>query len=217
MIRASLKKKVFYIFAIAFVIAMLFPLVFTFIVYRFYRDFLFTHLAEVPEAKTALVLGAGVVSNKYASPVLYERVEAAVELYNYGKVSKLIMSGDNRSVDYNEPQVMINLAMDMGVPAEALQPDYAGRRTYDSCWRAKNIFLQDRIIVVTQDFHAGRSVFTCRRLGIETYAYIADYPPDLIMTDRFRLTLRDNLAMVNSFFDLYFRKPRVVGGDEIEI
>ena len=99
----------------------------------------------------ALVLGARVYANGRLSGMLRDRVETAVALYKAGKVQKLLMSGDNSSLEYNEPDAMMAHAVAMGVPPEDIQPDYAGRRTYDSCYRASAIFQ----VEVGGDRHAG--------------------------------------------------------------
>ncbi len=96
---------------------------------------------------------------------LQDRVQTAANLYFAGKVEKLLMSGDNRFVDYNEPAVMRKVALSLGVPEEAIVLDYAGRRTYDTCYRAKAIFGVTEAILVTQAFHLPRAIYLCNRLG----------------------------------------------------
>jgi SanA protein len=122
---------------------------------------------EVPSNRAAIVFGAGVWRNGTASPVLQDRVQMAASLYFEGKVEKILMSGDNRFVDYNEPEVMREVAISLGVPDEAIVLDYAGRRTYDTCYRAKAIFGVSEAILVTQAFHLPRALYECNRLGID--------------------------------------------------
>ena len=93
-------------------------------------------------------------------------MDTAAQLYFSGKVEKLLMSGDNRFVDYNEPEAMRQYARSLGVPEEAIVLDYAGRRTYDTCYRARDIFGVQSAILVTQNFHLPRALFTCNALGI---------------------------------------------------
>src|SRR5664280_227676 len=114
---------------------------------------------EVPTRPVAIVFGAGLWRNGTATPVLQDRVQTAANLYFAGKVEKLLMSGDNRFVDYNEPAVMRQLAMSLGVPDGAIVLDYAGRRTYDTCYRAKAIFGVNEAILVTQAFHLPRAIY----------------------------------------------------------
>ncbi len=129
---------------------------------------------DVPIAPVALVLGAGLNRDGTPGVVLSDRVEAAAELYFLGKVEKLLMSGDNSSQYYNEPGAMRNYAFSLGVPDEDIVLDYAGRRTYDSCYRAREIFGIDKLIVVTQAFHLPRALFLCNAFEIETYGVTAD-------------------------------------------
>ncbi len=129
---------------------------------------------DVPEAPVALVLGAGL--NRDGSPgvVLRDRVETAAELYFSGKVEKLLMSGDNISQYYNEPGAMFEYALSLGVPGEDIVLDPAGIRTYDSCYRARDIFGVNQLIIVTQSFHLPRALFICNALNIEAYGVTAD-------------------------------------------
>ena len=95
-------------------------------------------------------------------------------LESAGKVDQILMSGDNSSLDYNEPDAMMAHAIALGVPAEDIQPDYAGRRTYDSCYRAREIFQVQSLVIVTQAFHLPRALFLCNQLGIPSVGVAAD-------------------------------------------
>ncbi|MBN1915856.1 YdcF family protein [Candidatus Dojkabacteria bacterium] len=177
-------------------------------------DRVFYEVSDIPSQRVALVLGAGLQDKGKPSPVLEDRVLTAVELYKAGKVEKIIMSGDNRTLDYDEPSAMISLAIQNGVKAEDLQPDYAGRRTYDSCYRARNIFSLSEVIVVTQKFHLDRAMYTCGALGIKTYGMTADKREYL---DQEYVYVRDTYAFLLAIWDVNFRRPEVVLGDKIEI
>ena len=128
----------------------------------------------VPAARVAIVFGAGLQRDGTPSAVLRDRVEMATQLYLDGKVEKLLMSGDNRFVEYNEPRSMREYAIQLGVPAGDIVLDYAGRRTYDTCYRAFHIFGVRDAILVTQRFHLTRAVFTCNNLGIDANGVPAD-------------------------------------------
>ena len=130
--------------------------------------------SSVPSRRVAIVFGAGLWRDGTATPVLIDRVTTAVNLYFAGKVEKLLMSGDNRYVNYNEPAVMGALARSLGVPATAIVLDYAGRRTYDTCYRAKSIFGVTQAILVTQAFHLPRALYICNRLGVDSVGVQAD-------------------------------------------
>ena len=106
-----------------------------------------------------IVFGAGLRRDGTPTTVLRDRVETAAELYRQGKVEKLLMSGDNRFVDYNEPEAMRQYALQLGIPDEDIVLDYAGRRTYDTCYRAGAIFGVKKVILVTQLFHLPRAIY----------------------------------------------------------
>jgi SanA protein len=124
--------------------------------------------------RVAIVFGAGLHYDGTPTPVLRDRVSTAAQLYFAGKVQKLLLSGDNRFVDYNEPGAMREYALSLGVPEEDIVLDYAGRRTYDTCYRAKAIFKLDEAVLVTQDFHLPRALITCNLLGLPSTGVSAD-------------------------------------------
>jgi SanA protein len=130
--------------------------------------------ADAPEAPVAIVFGAGLSRDGTPMPVLADRVAAAVDLYKAGKVSKLILTGDNRFPEYNEPEAMRRYAISLGIPEADLVPDFAGRRTYDSCYRARFVFNVKKAILVSQEFHLPRAVYLCDQLGIDAVGVAAD-------------------------------------------
>jgi len=131
---------------------------------------------DVPAGKyrAAVVFGAGLSRDGSPSQILRDRVQTAADLYFAGKVEKLLMSGDNRFLDYNEPGSMQAYAIRLGIPEEDIVLDYAGRRTYDTCYRARAIFGLKEAILVTQDFHLSRAVFLCNTLGLPAIGVPAD-------------------------------------------
>jgi SanA protein len=129
---------------------------------------------NAPAVPVAVVFGAGLMRDGSPTPILRDRVATAADLYFSGKVEKLLMSGDNRFVDYNEPGSMRDYAISLGVPEKDIVVDYAGRRTYDTCYRAHYIFGLQRAVLVSQEYHLSRAVITCSALGIETYGVKAD-------------------------------------------
>lgn len=122
---------------------------------------------NVPERRVAVVFGAGLRYDGTPTAVLRDRVRTGVALYQAGKVEKLLMSGDNSTIYYNEPAAMRDYAISLGVPAEDIVLDYAGRRTYDTCYRARAIFGLTEVILVTQSFHLPRAIYTCNLLGAD--------------------------------------------------
>ena len=169
--------------------------------------------AEVPTRPVAIVFGAGLWRNGTATPVLQDRVQTAANLYFAGKVKKLLMSGDNRFVDYNEPAVMRQLALSLGVPDGAIVLDYAGRRTYDTCYRAKAIFGVNEAILVTQAFHLPRAIYLCNHLGVDSVGVDADlrvYPKSSLLY----WNARELLATVAALWDFNIGHPVPVLGDK---
>lgn len=165
-----------------------------------------------PKVRVAVVFGAGLQRDGTPSPVLRDRVATAVDLYKAGKVEKLLMSGDNRFVYYNEPGAMLTFALDLGVPREAIVLDYAGRRTYDTCYRARDIFQVNEVLLVTQGFHLPRAIFTCNALGITAYGVNADRA-NYLRSTRAMWELREVPATLVAVWDVWIGKPEPVLGN----
>jgi SanA protein len=166
---------------------------------------------DVPARRVAIVFGAEVKRDGTPSVVLRDRIETAVALYKADKVEKLLMSGDNRFVNYNEPEAMRQYALTLGMPDADIVLDYAGRRTYDTCYRAKEIFGVDSALLVTQGFHLPRALFLCKASGIDVVGVGAD---NYYYLKRLRLywSVRELLASAQSVFDVYLWKPLPVLG-----
>lgn len=172
-----------------------------------------TYLVDtVPSAPIALVLGAGLNRDGTPGVVLQDRVSKAAELYFSGKVEKLLMSGDNTSLNYNEPAAMQEFAISIGVPEEDIVLDYAGRRTYDSCYRAKAIFGVDQMIVVTQAFHLPRALFLCNAFEVEADGVPADDANYRLRFYTYWWT-REIFASVNAYWDVLVAHPEPILGD----
>lgn len=170
---------------------------------------IYTEIRDIPEAPVALVLGAGVRSDGEPSLLLRDRLNTAIQLYEDGKVQKLLMSGDNRFHYYNEPAAMKRYAVKQGVPPEDIVLDFAGRRTYDSIYRAKHIFGQERLIIVTQGFHLDRAIYLSGKLGVEAVGYPA--PIAVNMKSR----MREVWACVYAIRDGKLRpQPPILGSPE---
>ncbi len=169
-------------------------------------------LNTVPAARVAIVFGAGLLRDGSAGPVLRDRVETAVQLYQQGKVKKILMSGDNRFVEYNEPEAMRQYALDLGVPDEDIVLDYAGRRTYDTCYRASAIFQVDSAILVTQAFHLPRALFLCNWFGVGSTGVEANNTY-FRKISRLYWHARELFATAQSAWDVYVSKPLPVLGD----
>ena len=168
-------------------------------------------IEQAPELPVAIVFGAGLNRDGRPSPVLRDRITTAAELYFNGKVQKLLMSGDNRFLDYNEPGAMQAFALELGVPESDIILDYAGRRTYDTCYRARFIFDVTDALVVTQAYHLPRALVTCQGLGINAIGVPADqraYNPRSMA----RWRIREIPATLVAFWDVYVARPLPVLG-----
>jgi SanA protein len=165
-----------------------------------------------PQKRVAIVFGAGLRRDGTPTPILRDRVDTAASLYFSGKVEKLLMSGDNQFLTYNEPEAMRQYALSLGIPDEAIVLDYAGRRTYDTCYRAKAIFKIDEALLVTQKFHLPRAIFLCNSLGLQALGVEAN-------TRRFWRgstliwNMRELPATAAAFLDLYVTRPLPVLGE----
>jgi SanA protein len=166
---------------------------------------------RAPAGRVAIVFGAGLTRSGQATPILRDRVETAAQLYFAGKVEKILMSGDNRFENYNEPEAMRQYALTLGVPSEAIVLDYAGRRTYDTCYRAKAIFGLDSALLVTQGFHLPRALFVCNALGVQAAGVEAAnrrYWPLML----FIWNVREQFATLGALVDVYVSRPLPVLG-----
>ena len=173
-------------------------------------------LENAPAERVAVVFGAGLQRDGSPSPVLFDRVATAANLYHSGKVSKLLLSGDNRFLNYNEPQAMFEAARGLGVPADAMMLDYAGRSTYDTCYRARAIFGLTRAVLVTQAFHLPRALYLCDALGLETEGVIADRRNYQQRSELF-WNVREIFATAAAWWDVTIAHPLPVLGEPIPI
>ncbi len=180
------------------------------------KPFVFREADRLPENDVGLVLGttprlAGGATN----PHFQRRIEAAASLYHAGKVKHLLLSGDNHLREYNEPVAMKSALMAAGVPESAMTLDYAGLRTLDSIVRAREVFGQERLTIITDEFHAYRAVFLSRHYGIDAVAYCSASVPFGISA---RSRMREYGARVKAALDLYIlhTKPRFLG-EKIDI
>lgn len=166
---------------------------------------------NAPSERVAIIFGAGLRRDGTLTAVLRDRVETGANLYFAGKVEKLLMSGDNQAVEYNEPEAMRQYAISLGVPDEAIVLDYAGRRTYDTCYRAKIIFGVENAILVTQKFHLPRAVFLCNALGVKAVGVEANNRY-FLKRSLFFWNGREQFATITAFLDVFVKKPTPILG-----
>jgi SanA protein len=174
-------------------------------------------VVEVEDARSspvAIVFGGGIRSGGRLSPMLADRMDTAIMLYNAGKVRKLLVSGDNSTIYYNEPGAMYDYAVARGVPPQDVIRDFAGRRTYDTCYRAGAIFGVTDALLVTQRFHLPRAIYTCRSLGMGASGVSADRR-SYFTNGYYRF--RDAFATLRAWADVKLLRPEPILGERIDI
>jgi SanA protein len=165
------------------------------------RGHIFSDPALLPTNDVALVLGTGPYTAKGNTNLHFVvRVEAAAKLLKSGKVKHLLLSGDNHIRGYDEPTEMKNALLKLGVPKSAMTLDYAGLRTLDSMERARKIFGQTKLTLITENFHAARSWFLARHFGIDAIVFCAE---DLPPTWTNNMRIREAAARVAAVLDVY--------------
>ena len=170
--------------------------------------------SSVSDADCILVLGAGIRTDGSPSPMLQDRLNTGIALYQNGAAPKLLMSGDHGRKKYNEVQTMKDIALDQGVPSEDVFMDHAGFSTYDSLYRARDVFQARKVIIVTQKYHLYRALYIARSLGLDAWGVSAD-------TRRYRgqsqRDFREILARDKDFFVSVFKPLPKYLGDTIPI
>jgi SanA protein len=180
------------------------------VVARSAKPRLYADAGTIPHHKAGLLLGTNkVLKNGWVNLYFRYRIEAAVALYKAGKIDYIIVSGDNGRDNYNEPQDMIDELVRNGIPANRIYPDYAGFRTLDSVVRCKEIFGQDSITIISQQFHNERALYLAQKNGIYAIGFNAR---DVAAYGGFKTKLREVFARVKLFVDLFTGKqPRYLG------
>jgi SanA protein len=179
------------------------------------EDAIFQEASEAPDTyEVALVFGAGLTNSGSPSLVLSDRLQVAAELYFLGKVDKILVSGDNSIEEYDEPTAMYDFLIAWGVDEEDIAVDFAGRRTYDTCARAHEIWGVEKALLVTQEFHLPRALFLCESLGIESEGVsstLQTYRNENVFESR------EILAQYKAILDVYLWAPSYIGGEAEEL
>lgn len=131
--------------------------------------------AEFEDVDCIIVLGCQVKDDGRPSDMLRDRLTRGIELYELGAAPKLLMSGDHGREEYDEVGAMKQYAIDAGIPSEDIFMDHAGFSTYETVYRAKEIFGADKVIIVTQEYHLYRALYIAEKLGVEAYGVSSDY------------------------------------------
>lgn len=164
--------------------------------------------------RVAIVFGASVYSSGALSPMLEDRVKMALALYRAQKVDRILVSGDNRTPSYNEPKAMQEYLLSHAVAPRDVIVDYAGRSTYETCQRARDIFGLHQALLITQQFHLPRALYLAHSLGIEAYGVTADQQPYGSMG--YQLA-REMGAEIKACFNVHVSPPATILGDKMPI
>lgn len=161
-----------------------------------------------------MVLGAGITHRQTPTPILQERLDTGIDLYRAGVAPKLLMSGDHQDLYYNEVAVMKQYALEQGVPEEDIFLDHAGLSTYDSMYRAKEIFGAEKLVVVTQAYHLYRACMIGRLLGMEATGVVSDRQ---VIAGWLQRELRELAARPKDLWKALTKPPSQYLGDKISL
>jgi vancomycin permeability regulator SanA len=170
-------------------------------------------VADVAAKPVAIVFGAAIYASGAPLPYLQSRLDLAYELFKAGKVRAILVSGDNRRVDYNEPDAMRAYLIKRGVPAVKVVADYAGFDTYATCVRANRIFGITAAILTTQAYHLPRAIATCRAAGVDSWG-VGDAAGSRFTAEWQLDSLREWPANVKMALDLLSRRQPLLGRPE---
>jgi SanA protein len=181
------------------------------VIYVGSKSYIYKNIKDIPQdvsgAVVALIPGAAVLSNGQISPIFRDRVDKAIELYQAQKVSKILVSGDNSTIAHNEVNPVRNYLLLKGIPDQDIFLDHAGFDTYNTMYRARDIFQVSTVIIVSQSFHLPRAVFIARMLGIKSYGISAD-KGNILFKNYIREIFADEKAVFNL---LFYTKPKYLG------
>ncbi len=205
------KQFFYYTFVcIGFVILIIFFI--NVIIHLTTRSYIYNSASEAPSAEVALIPGAAIKINGSLSPVFEDRADMAIKLYKINKVKKILVSGDNSTLNYNEVNPVRKYLIQNGVLDEDIFLDHAGFDTYSTVYRARDIFRVTSILIVTQSFHLPRAIFIAHALGITSYGVNADVGHLLT-----RNYVREIFANEKAVLDLIFRRKPKYLGDQIPV
>lgn len=205
-------KRLFFFAAVGFGLLLVFILATNITMYIATKSYIHNAVADAPNAEAAVIPGAAIFPDGSLSSIFIDRADMAIALYEAGKVSKILVSGDNSTVSHNEVNPVRLYLISQGVPDEDIFLDHAGFDTYSTMYRARDIFGVSSVLISTQSFHLPRAVFIARRLGIEAYGVNADVGHML-----FRNYIREALADEKAVLDLVSKKKPKYLGEKIPI
>ena len=212
-------KKIFKKIIIILVVLMLFVtasvIICNVIINKTTKEQVYSDVNLIPHNKVGLILGTSqYLKSGHKNLYFVYRINAAVELYNAGKIDFFVVSGDNSRKDYNEPLDMKNELIAKGIPENKIYLDYAGFRTYDSVIRMNKVFGQNEFTIISQKFHNERAIYIANRLGLNAIGFNAN---DVAAYYGFKTNAREKFARVKVFVDFLTGKEPKFLGETIEI
>jgi SanA protein len=175
----------------------------------------YDQIQEVPPNRVGLLLGTSkYTTTKYRNRYFTYRIDAAEKLFKAGKIDFILISGDNATMEYNEPKMMEKDLLERGIPKERIFLDYAGFRTLDSVIRAWKVFGQKRFTVISQKFHNERSIYIAKKNGLQAIGFNAQ---DVTISYGFKTKLRERFARVKVLLDMLFDVEPKFLGEPIEV
>ena len=179
------------------------------------KNFVSYDIQKLPNEKVGLLLGTSkILKSGWRNLYFFNRIDAAEQLYKSGKIKYILISGDNSTKDYSEPEDMQAELLKRGIPADKIVLDFAGFRTLDSVVRAKEIFGQNSFIIISQKFHNERAVFLAQHYGIKAYGFNAK---DVNKYFGFKTKVREYFARAKVFVDFLLGVEPKFGGEKVEI
>ena len=213
-----MKSKAIMIMIILVILVILALIIFfgidAFVVNKYKKKIITKEEAEkLKDVDCILILGAQVMGDK-PSGMLEDRLQQGLELYREGVANKILVSGDHGRTDYDEVRVMKDYLIENGVPSENIFMDHAGFSTYDSMYRAKNIFKVEKLVVVTQEYHLYRAIYSANKLGMDAYGVSSDLH---LYGGQEKREIREIFARNKDFVMCIFKPQAKFGGEEIPI
>jgi SanA protein len=179
-------------------------------------NLIFKSLKDLPKARVGLLLGTSKYNRGGGANLFFRyRIDAAISLFQSHKIDYILVSGDNRTLAYNEPRDMRKALLARGIPDTAIYMDFAGLRTFDSVVRCKKVFGQSAFIIISQEFHLSRALFIAQHAGIYAIGYAAKNVPDAYSI---KTSIREYFARTKAILDIFIfpTKPRFLG-DSVQI
>lgn len=211
------KKLFFYLYIPATIAGIIFMFYCSYAVQKNAEGKTYDDVAAIPYNRVGLLLGTckTMKDKKTINPFWQYRLEAAYNLWKAKKIDRILISGDNGWYGYNEPQDFLDAFLALGIPDSCMVCDFAGFRTHDSVERSKKVFGQNKLTIISQEFHNDRALYIAQKFGIDAVAYNAK---DVGFRNGLRTSIREKLARVKLFLDLYVinYEPHFLG-KQIEI